>query len=343
MRELALFAGAGGGLLASRLLGWRTICAVEIDPYCQQRLLDRQRDKCLPRFPVWDDVCTFDGHPWRGRVDVISGGFPCQDISAAGQGAGITGSRSGLIFEMLRIVDEVRPTFVFAENSPQLRTKGLATIVERFISMGYVGRVGVLGAGDIGANHERKRMWIVAVSKGLICGQGRAGRPATGAQRQQQLPFLCESADAKSKQVGAGGQPRECGWMGGSIGNAANSDSMRGLRPEGGVLQIGQWFGYGIEQITHPKSAGGYRLQIGKGTPCTKSGDNTKYENENKVTDWWRLPRFAGVDDGVADRLDRIKATGNGQVPGVAALVWSVLTSDLTAVKARQRSEGNQE
>ena len=284
-------------MLASRLLGWRTICAVEIDPYCQQRLLDRQRDKCLPRFPVWDDVCTFDGHPWRGRVDVISGGFPCQDISAAGQGAGITGSRSGLIFEMLRIVDEVRPTFVFAENSPQLRTKGLATIVERFISMGYVGRVGVLGAGDIGANHERKRMWIVAVSKGLICGQGRAGRPATGAQRQQQLPFLCESADAKSKQVGAGGQPRECGWMGGSIGNAANSNS-EAVR----------------EQPRRVRGAGR------KGSAIAG------------VTDWWRLPRFAGVDDGLAHRMDRVRATGNGQVPGVAALVWSVLTSDLTAV-----------
>lgn len=272
MRELALFAGAGGGLLASRLLGWSTVCAVEIDSYCQQRLLDRQRDGCLPRFPVWDDVCTFDGHPWRGRVDVISGGFPCQDISAAGQGAGIAGSRSGLIFEMFRITDEVRPAFVFAENSPQLRTKGLATIVERFISMGYVGRVGVLGAWDIGANHKRKRMWIVAVSKG--------------------------------KQVWAGGQPWECEWMGGSIGNAANSDSMRRPQPEGSVLQIGQWFGYGNK-------------------------------DENRVTDWWRLPRFAGVDDGVADRLDRIKATGNGQVPGVAALVWSVLTSDLTTVNRR--------
>jgi len=301
MRELALFAGAGGGLLASRLLGWRTVCAVEIDSYCQQRLLDRQRDGCLPRFPVWDDVCTFDGRPWRGHIDVISGGFPCQDISAAGQGAGITGSRSGLIFEMLRIVDEARPTFVFAENSPQLRTKGLATIIERFIRMGYVGRVGVLGAGDIGANHERKRMWIVAVSKSLRCGQGREGRLATGTQRQQQLPFLGEGADAKSKQVGA-------------------------------VLQIGQWFGCSTEQITDTESVRRGRLSCREEEKHPQSRNNDQHADRIEITDWWCLPRFAGVDDGMADRMDRVKATGNGQVPGVAALVWSVLTSDLTAV-----------
>jgi DNA (cytosine-5)-methyltransferase 1 len=95
MNELALFAGAGGGILGGELLGWRTICAVERDPYAASVLLARQNDGLLPPFPVWDDVCTFDGRPWRGRVDVVSGGFPCQDISAAGKGAGITGERSG--------------------------------------------------------------------------------------------------------------------------------------------------------------------------------------------------------------------------------------------------------
>ena len=88
LRELALFAGAGGGILGGILLGWRTVCAVEIDAYCRHVLLARQRDGILDRFPIWDDVCTFDGRPWRGSVDVISGGFPCQDISVAGRGGG---------------------------------------------------------------------------------------------------------------------------------------------------------------------------------------------------------------------------------------------------------------
>lgn len=324
MRELALFAGAGGGLLGSVLLGWRTACAVEIDAYCRDRLLDRQRDGCLPRFPIWDDVRTFDGRPWRGNIDVISGGFPCQDISAAGQGQGITGERSGLVFEMLRIVDEVRPSFVFAENSPQLRTKGLATIVERFISMGYVGRVGVLGAWDIGANHERKRMWIVAVAKGFRRRPGRERGFAPSVERQQQLPFqITNVTESEGQQMGVGRQPREHGGVDGVFQNAPNSDCLRGLQSQGRVLEIGQWPGDGSAQSA---DAHGDTLRVQPGRRFREKRVGLPVAG---ITDWWSIPRFAGVDDGLADRLDRVKATGNGQVAGVAALVWSVLTSDL--------------
>ena len=83
MNELALFAGAGGGILGGKLLGWRTVCAVEWDQYAATVLAQRQNDGFLEAFPIWDDVQTFDGRPWQGVVDVISGGFPCQDISAA--------------------------------------------------------------------------------------------------------------------------------------------------------------------------------------------------------------------------------------------------------------------
>ena len=109
MNELALFAGVGGGLLASRLLGWTTVGAVEKDPYCRRVLLSRMRDGFLDPFPVWDDVTTFDGKPWKGTVDVVSGGFPCQDISVANQrGLGVrAGKRSGLWREFARIIGEV--------------------------------------------------------------------------------------------------------------------------------------------------------------------------------------------------------------------------------------------
>ena len=86
MNELALFAGAGGGILGGKLLGWRTVCAVEWEAYPASVLCARQNDGLLPPFPVWDDIQTFDGKPWRGIVDVISGGFPCQDLSVAGGG-----------------------------------------------------------------------------------------------------------------------------------------------------------------------------------------------------------------------------------------------------------------
>ena len=162
MNELALFAGAGGGILGGKLLGWRTVCAVEWEPYPASVLCARQNDGLLPPFPIWDDVQTFDGKPWAGIVDVISGGFPCQDISSAGKGAGIDGERSGMWKEMARIIGEVRPRFVFVENSPRLTSRGLGRVLGDLASMGFDAKWGVLGGQELGASHSRDRIWIVA-------------------------------------------------------------------------------------------------------------------------------------------------------------------------------------
>ena len=148
--------------MGEHLLGWRTRCAVELDSYARRVLLARQRDGMLPRFPIWDNVQTFDGKPWRGHIDVISGGFPCQDISTAGKGAGITGKRSGLWSQMARIVGEVVPRFVFVENSPILTSRGLGVVLGDLATLGYDARWGVLGAHHAGAPHKRDRIWIVA-------------------------------------------------------------------------------------------------------------------------------------------------------------------------------------
>ncbi len=183
LNELALFAGRGGGILASKLLGWNTVCAVEYDEKHRNCLLQRQSDGAIGRFPIWDDVRTFDGKPWKGKIDIISGGFPCQDISPAGKGAGITGERSGLWKEYARIISEVRPEIVFAENSPNLRTRGLDVILKDLYEMGYDARWGVLGAWHFGFKHRRDRMWIIAKPFGSEWGQeshcrkaGRVGR-----------------------------------------------------------------------------------------------------------------------------------------------------------------------
>ena len=162
MNELALFAGAGGGILGGHLLGWRTVCAVEIEDYPRRVLLQRQADGFLPRFPIWDDVTTFDGKPWRGKVDVVSGGFPCQDISAAGKGKGLDGERSGMWEEMARIICEVQPRYAFIENSPMLTIRGLDRVLCDLTKMGFDAKWGVLGAADVGAVHQRDRIWIVA-------------------------------------------------------------------------------------------------------------------------------------------------------------------------------------
>jgi DNA (cytosine-5)-methyltransferase 1 len=162
LRELALFAGAGGGILGGKLLGWETVCAVENDPYARDVLMARQNDGCLEAFPIWDDVCTFDGRPWQGIVDVVSGGFPCQDISVAGKGAGIEGERSGLWSEFARIIGEVRPSFVFVENSPMLASRGLGTVLGDLAALGFDAEWAVLGAHHAGAPHKRDRIWILA-------------------------------------------------------------------------------------------------------------------------------------------------------------------------------------
>jgi DNA (cytosine-5)-methyltransferase 1 len=172
MNELALFAGAGGGILGGHLLGWRTVCAVEWEAYPASVLCARQNDGLLESFPIWDDVQTFNGKPWRGIVDVVSGGFPCQDISAAGRGGGITASRSSMWKHMARIIGEVQPEYCFVENSPMLTNRGLGTVLGDLASMGFDAEWGVLSAADVGANHKRERMWIVAYSRCKLRSEG---------------------------------------------------------------------------------------------------------------------------------------------------------------------------
>ena len=162
MNELALFAGGGGSILAAKLLGWRTRCAVELDPGARQILLDRQRDGVINKFPIWDDVRTFGGYDWQGKIDVITGGFPCQDISQCGSGQGLDGERSGLWSEMARVISEVRPKYAFIENSPMLVNRGLERVLADLAQMGFSAKWGVFRASSVGACHHRARFYLVA-------------------------------------------------------------------------------------------------------------------------------------------------------------------------------------
>jgi DNA (cytosine-5)-methyltransferase 1 len=207
LRELALFAGAGGGLLGSILLGWRTVCAVEIASYCREVLLRRQIDGCLAPFGIWDDIRTFDGRPWRGYVDIVAGGFPCQDVAAPGTHRGLTGSRSSLWFEMSRVVGEVRPSYVFAENSPHLRTLGLGTVVNELASLGYDSRWGVLGARHVGAPHkQRNRIWITASDSDRVRLREQQGRECREGWTEE-AEFALSIADTESLRLGERWKP----------------------------------------------------------------------------------------------------------------------------------------
>jgi DNA (cytosine-5)-methyltransferase 1 len=156
LNELELFAGAGGGILAAQLLGHRTVCAVESNPYRIRRLMQRQNEGHLPPFPIWDDVRTFDGHPWRGIVDCVSGGFPCQAYSSAARGKNVA---DDLWPEMRRIVADVAPRYVRAEN---VERRAIDRAAEDLEAMGYQTRALTLSAADLGADHVRERHWLFA-------------------------------------------------------------------------------------------------------------------------------------------------------------------------------------
>lgn len=168
MNELALFAGAGGGLLASQYIGWRTVCAVELDEHSRCVLIKRQNQRQLRHsFPIWDDVRSFDGRTWRGSIDVVSGGFPCQAYSRAAAGKNTADT---LWPEMLRVVADVAPRYVFAEN---VQKEAIDHAADDLDALGYKTRAIQLSAKDMGADHIRERYWLLAYSddtRELLCG-----------------------------------------------------------------------------------------------------------------------------------------------------------------------------
>ena len=249
IKTLHLFAGAGGGILADLLLGHQPIGAVEIEAYPRKVLLQRQLDGCLPEFPIWDDVRTFrsDNPDTSAYIDrlrgirnelAICGGFPCQDISVAGRGAGITGERSGLWNEMARIIREIRPRYVFVENSPMLVTRGLDVVLSEIAALGFDARWGVVGAHHAGADHKRERIWILADA---VRKRGQA-----------------RSSDSQARQEGLPAKPID--------------------------------------------------------------------EADTGKPHWWATePDVVRVAHGLAARVDRLRAIGNGQVPRVVQIAWSNL------------------
>lgn len=162
MYELALFAGTGGGLLASHwLLGWNAVCYVERDPYCIGVLQQRISDGLLSDAPIWDDVQSFDGRPWAGCVDIITAGFPCQPYSGAGKRAGHLDQRN-LWPDTVRIIGEVQPEWVLLENVARLLTYDyVGEIFSDLATGGYDLRWDCIPAAAVGAPHIRDRVWIV--------------------------------------------------------------------------------------------------------------------------------------------------------------------------------------
>jgi len=157
MKMLDLFSGMGGFSLAAEWCWGKEleiVGFVEIDPFCQKVLR-----KHWPDVPIYSDIKDFH---YNGAVELITGGFPCQDISIAGKGVGIEGERSGLWSEFRRIIGEVRPRFALIENVPMLIHRGLGRVLSDLAEIGYNAEWQCISAAEVGAWHKRERIWIVA-------------------------------------------------------------------------------------------------------------------------------------------------------------------------------------
>ncbi|AWV87782.1 DNA cytosine methyltransferase [Acinetobacter radioresistens] len=309
---MALFAGAGGGILGSHLLGWNTVCAVERDAYAAQVLAQRQNDGILAPFPIWSDITTFDGKPWRGIIDVISGGFPCQDISSAGKGAGINGERSGLWTEMARIIGEVRPRYVFVENSPMLVSRGLTRVISDLAEMGYDAQWARFSASNFGAPHQRDRIWIVAHTQSY-------GLP---------IEDFTKRFSTQITRTGNGSQ------------YVANTESIRLEQAGESQCSSTKRFTGSCDEFPNSNRLGRKQVEqrITGGAPNQGQAGEVEYGCSPRGREWWSVePRLGRVADGVAHRVDRLKAIGNGQVPVVAKEAFEFLANSHAIEEEQKR------
>jgi DNA (cytosine-5)-methyltransferase 1 len=196
MRLLDLFSGIGGFSLGLERAGFQTVAFCEIDPFCRRVLA-----KHWPHVPCYDDITTLTAERLATdgiEVDAISGGFPCQDISLAGSGAGLAGARSGLWREFLRTIRLVRPDYVIVENVAALLCRGLGEILGDLAEIGYDTEWHCIRASDVGAIHERDRIWIIAYPVGtrgprLVSGKNFSPPGSWWLRGEEDLQSVCDA------------------------------------------------------------------------------------------------------------------------------------------------------
>jgi len=304
IRVLSLCSGVGGLDLGVRLAlpAARTTCYVEREAYCISVLLARIQDEALDDAPVWTDVRSFDGLPWRGTVDLIIGGYPCQPFSVAGQRRGAEDERH-LWPAIARIIAEIRPLACFFENVPGHLTLGFREVRGELESMGYRVEAGLFTAAEVGAPHQRERLFILADAQ-------RNGGP--GRRRAGDLAGAARDAEGEGLQ-------RE------RSGDAADDCGAADVADGGGERLEGD--GEGGPEAGPAGRGGGAEVLFPPGP-----GDRAGWERL-LAADPALEPALRGDADGLADRVDRLRACGNGVVPLVAAYA-------LRTLLARSEREG---
>ena len=289
----SLFAGIGGIDLGFERAGMRCLWQVEINPFCRRVLA-----KHWPAVKRFEDVREFaTDHDCAGlAVDVIAGGFPCQDISNAGKRAGIGGERSGLWSEYARIIRVLRPRFVVMENVSALLVRGIDRVLGNLASCGYDAEWDCIPAASVGAPHRRDRVFIVAHATGCGLPAGARLRPDEKPRRRR--------------------EPARCGQ------NATNAASFgRGSRRSRGSDSSGSWE---HEPPLCQSREDGVRNAVFAGLEGHERGvleieDFRRHNADPAGPGWWATePRLGRVANGVPNRVDRLKGLGNAVVPQVA-------------------------
>jgi DNA (cytosine-5)-methyltransferase 1 len=210
LNGLDLFTGIAGITVA--LSDWvEPITYCERNLYCISVLLERMRSGEIPIAPICTDVRELRGSDFRD-TDIIYGGFPCQDISVAGNGVGLEGERSGLFYEVVRLAKETRTPFVFLENVPAIRTRGLREVIRAFTNLGYECRWTRISAQEVGAPHLRERWFMLAANTDSIdiriksgwskweSGQGET-KPGDNGKKESLADTVIEILEGSSRQL----------------------------------------------------------------------------------------------------------------------------------------------
>jgi DNA (cytosine-5)-methyltransferase 1 len=293
MRFGSLFAGIGGFDLGLERSGMQCAWQVEIDPYAQKVLA-----KHWPDVRRHADVCTFPPEEGDWEVDLICGGFPCQDISYAGKGAGLAGARSGLWFQFARIIGDLRPRYVIVENVSALLTRGMGEVLGTLASLGYDAEWHVIPASAVGAPHRRDRVWIVAFRN--ADGQRETSHGISDAKHGRAVP-----TQARRKPA------RVCGKR--DVADAEGIGRRAGLCQDD-AEQDGNQSGDGCGDVPDSDRAGRQQQRRAEPIPAEQLAA--------KCGGWWLAePDVGRVAHGVSARVDRLRCLGNAVVPQVVELI----------------------
>lgn len=207
-KVLDLFSGIGGFSLGLERAGMETVAFCEIEEFPRKVLA-----KHWPDVPIHHDIKELDGKQYRGTVDVVCGGFPCQDISYAGKGAGLDGAQSGLWKEFARVINEVRPSFAIVENTPALLNRGMGVVLRDMAAFGYDAVWHCIPASAIGSPQGRDRLWIIAY---LDRNQHQDGAPSFWRETTKRLSESFADINSQRELQQSGCEQNIRGWIGNS-------------------------------------------------------------------------------------------------------------------------------